>query len=470
MNHWANSTGINPRDDGAWVTPFIIHPTNPLILYVGYNDLYKTTNRGNSGTWTQISNVNTNNKIRNIAICETTPDVIYMADETHIWKTIDEGANWALVRNANSITSLCVKNDDPNTVWYTRGNYSNNAHVFKSTDGGNNWEDISAGLPNIPMYSIVYNKLEGQSEQLYVGSEIGVYFKKGDVDWVAFNNGLPNVKIGEIELYYDTQNHENCRLRAATYGRGLWESPVEMVTLPVPGTVTGESQLCEHEVAKLFLIGSAGEIQWQESLDAVTWEDIEGATSSYYQSEQLAQSKYYRAKVTIGDNSVYSNELFVEVKPVPETPVITNVENTLTSTAEEGNQWYNQDGLIPGAIEQTFTPTENGTYFTIVTLADCASEPSNSILIDNLSIGGNATKDGKFTLFPNPMSEQLTVKSEKLTMKNVILIDMLGKERVIVTINNLKETTIDMAKIPAGLYQVRIETEKGIYTSKVVKQ
>ncbi|MCL1851126.1 MAG: T9SS type A sorting domain-containing protein [Bacteroidetes bacterium] len=467
MNHWNSNVEVYPRDDGAWVTPYIIHPTNPQILYAGYTDIYKTENRGN--TWTQISTVNTSNKLRNIAICDANPDVIYMADESRIWKTTNGGQNWTqLSLPGNSITSLCVKNDDPNTIWYTRGGY-NALRVYKSINGGVNWENISAGLPNIPMYSIVSSKLEGQAEQLYVGSEVGVYYKDGDNEWVAYNNGLPNVKIGEIEIYYNLQNPEACRLRAATYGRGLWESPIIIQTEPIAGIINGPSQLCEYEVAQLFLIGAAGTIQWQKSLNGNDWSDIEGATSSSYQSEPLHESTYFRAKVTLV-TTVFSDKHFVKVNPKPQTPIISRTENTLTSNADEGNQWHNQDGLIPGAVEKTFTPTENGTYFTIVTLDNCASEPSNTILVDNLSIGGHAVKDGNFKIFPNPVNEQLIINNEQLQIKRVILVNLLGKEVINIQQNNVTEAKINVAKISAGLYQIRIETDKGIYTAKIVKQ
>jgi len=474
LNRWGYSTKIAPTSagSGAWVTPLIIHPKEPQTLYAGYSDLFKTTDRGDS--WTKISNINTNNKLRNIAICESNPDVIYMADYSNstyvsrIWRTLNGGENWTLILTTNSITSLCVKNDDPNTVWYTRGGY-NSSSVFQSTDGGINWKNISEGLPEIPMYSLVYNKLAESNEQLYVGSEVGVYFKDGDNDWVAFNNGLPNVKIGELEIYYDIKNPEECRLRAATFGRGLWESPIQITTTPVAGTVTGTTQLCEKEVAQLFLIGSSGEVQWQESLNNEGWKDIDGANTTFYQSDPLTESKYFRAKVTLG-TTVYSNEIFVEVSPVPEKPIITKTENSLTSSATEGNQWYNQDGLIPGATGKNFTPIENGTYFTIVTLGNCSSEPSNSILIDDLSIGGNAIKDGHFTLFPNPTNEQLRITNYELRIKRVILIDMLGKEVINSLQNNVTEATINLSKIPTGIYQVKIETETGVYISKIVKQ
>ncbi|MCL2246158.1 MAG: T9SS type A sorting domain-containing protein, partial [Lentimicrobiaceae bacterium] len=466
MNHWNWHTEVQPRDDGAWVTPYIIHPQNPQILYAGYADLYKTENRGN--TWNKISSVNTSNKLRNIAICESNPDVIFMADQSRMWRSIDGGTTWNQVLSGVSITSICVKNGDPNTIWYTRGGYNANS-VYKSNDGGTTWTNISAGLPNIPMYSIVYNKLEGQSEHLYVGSEVGVYFKDGENDWVAFNSGLPNVKIGELEIYYDLQNQEASRLRAATYGRGLWESPINLQTVPVAGTVTGTSLVCESNVAQLLLIGFAGAIQWQQSNNGTNWNDISGATTAFFQSTPLTISQYFRAKVTLGQ-TVYSSAFFVEVAPSPQTPAITKTDYTLNSSADEGNQWYNQDGLIPGAIEKNFTVTENGSYFTIVTLDKCSSDPSNTILINDLSIGGNALKDGHFTLFPNPVNEELIISNERFLINRVVLIDVLGKEVLNIQQKNVNKTTINVAKIPAGLYQVRIETNNGIFTSKVVKQ
>jgi len=465
MDHWDSVEEISPRDDGAWVTPYIIDPKDPQTLYAGYNNLYKTVNRGYD--WTQISTVNASNKIRNIAICEADRDVIIMDDGSKIWRTDDGGNNWTKIITTSSITSLCIKNDDPNTMWYSRGGY-NAMSVFKSIDGGTTWISISDGLPAIPAYSLVYNKLEGQKEQLYLGTEVGVYFKDGDEDWVAFNTGLPNVKIGEIELYYDLNNPQQCRLRAATYGRGLWESPIYIPTTPVAGTATGNTKLCTKEATQLFLIGFSGSIQWQESWNGTNWFDIPNATQSFYQSNQLYSSTYYRAKVTLG-TTVYSNELFVEVTPTPTTPYISRIDKTLVSNAEIGNQWYNQDGPIPGAIEKVFTPTENGTYFTIVTINTCSSNPSNSILINDLSIGGNAIKDGYFTIYPNPTNDKLQIVNYDLRTIRIVLVDVNGREVLNIQPDNAHENTLNLSRFSSGIYQLRIETDKGVFTSKIVK-
>jgi len=233
-DHWVNQIFITPSGAGygAWVTPFIIDPTNDQILYAGYADVWKTTNRGDS--WTQISTMTASTyRLRSMAIAPSNNQILYVATLNQIRKTSNGGISWIditgnlpvqIYDNSENITAIAVKNDDANTLWVTLSYYTPNK-VYQSTNGGASWTDISAGLPSIPVYSIVQNKLSTAEVQLYVGTELGVYFKEGADNWIAFNSGLPNVKIGEIEIYYAPSALES-KLRAATYGRGLWESTV----------------------------------------------------------------------------------------------------------------------------------------------------------------------------------------------------------------------------------------------------
>ncbi|MCX6248217.1 MAG: PKD domain-containing protein [Bacteroidetes bacterium] len=247
MNHWTSATAIEPSGagSGAWVTPYIIDPTNAQVLYAGYSDVWKTTNRGNG--WTKISTMNTSNKIRSMAIAPSNNQYIYVADPSVIWKTTNGGTSWSVITGtlpvgSGSITYIAVKNDDPLTLWVTLGGY-NTTTCYQSIDGGSNWTNISTGLPQLPAYAVVQNKQSASEVQLYVGTELGVYFKKGTDNWIPYNTGLPNVKIGELEIYY-AANPQNSILRAATFGRGLWQTPVFInCTAPVP-TITGASSVC----------------------------------------------------------------------------------------------------------------------------------------------------------------------------------------------------------------------------------
>ena len=69
----------------------------------------------------------------------------------------------------------------------------------------------------------------------------------------------------------------------------------------------------------------------------------------------------------------------VAVFPVPDAPQVSIQGVVLTSNACCGNQWYMDGTLIPGATNQSFTATQSGAYFDIVTLNSCSSEPSDTI-------------------------------------------------------------------------------------------
>ena len=248
-DHWSTATDITAAipgglgATGAWVSPYLIDPVNPQTLYVGYSDIWKTTDRGNS--WAKISSMNSSNKIRSMAIAPSNPQVLFVADPYIIWKTPDNGTSWTnitgtLPTGSGRITYIAVKNDDPTTLWVTLSGY-NATKVFQSINGGTTWTDISAGLPSIPAYSIIQNKQTGTEVQLYAATELGVYFKKGSDNWIAYNTGIPNVSVGELEIYY-AANPIDSKLRAATFGRGLWESPVYYSSVPMTFTSATTTQ------------------------------------------------------------------------------------------------------------------------------------------------------------------------------------------------------------------------------------
>ena len=224
---WNSTTSIEPPGyPGFWVTPYIIDPNANQTLYAGYEDVYKTTDRGN--TWSKISSINTGQNLRSMAIAPSNSDYLYVADPNQLWVTTNGGGSWTertsgLPVGSNSITYLAVKDDDPDTVWVTFGGYDGN-RVYQSIDAGQNWVNISTGLPSLPVMTIIQNKLNTADVELYVGTDVGVYVKIGSDNWQAFNSGLPNVVVNELDIYYDTATPDNSRLRAGTSGRGLWET------------------------------------------------------------------------------------------------------------------------------------------------------------------------------------------------------------------------------------------------------
>jgi len=210
----------NITEDGQWITPWCQDPIVPQTLYAGYKNVWKSTNRGT--TWTQLSTFNSSG-LQVLKVAPSNPLYIYASNGYTVYKTTDGGVNWSTFNPpgiGGVLTHIAIENTNPNVIWITRSGYSAGNKVFKSTDGGNSFVNISYDLPNIPANCIVYQN--GTNGGVYVGTDLGVYYTDNTLTtWMPYNNGLPNVIIDELEIQYSAG-----KLRAATYGRGLWESNI----------------------------------------------------------------------------------------------------------------------------------------------------------------------------------------------------------------------------------------------------
>lgn len=142
------------------------------------------------------------------------------------------------------IMSLVIHPDNPDRVWVCNGGYDANFRVFYTPDGGTTWQDFSAGLPSIPVNTIVYE--QGSNDGLYCGTDAGVYYRNATMSsWCkytgqiqGYHQEMPNVSVRELEI----SNKYN-KLRAATYGRGLWEGDLACppnLDLSLSGNVTSD--------------------------------------------------------------------------------------------------------------------------------------------------------------------------------------------------------------------------------------
>lgn len=123
------------------------------------------------------------------------------------------------------MTSLAISDYNPNKIWLTFSGYEEHLKVFHSNDGGKTWINISYNLPNIPINCIQY---QPQSlDVLYIGTDMGVYYTTTkQKQWLPYNEDLPNTIVNDLEVNLVTYT-----LRAATFGRGLWEAPLPQAAL-----------------------------------------------------------------------------------------------------------------------------------------------------------------------------------------------------------------------------------------------
>ena len=118
------------------------------------------------------------------------------------------------------------------TVMGFAGNGINASHLYRSTDGGAHWTNISSNLPNAPANSVVVDPNDANT--LYVALDTGVYVTTQVTTctsancWSIYGTSLPNAPIVELAAAaaLPTGDGRAGELRAATYGRGLWQIPL----------------------------------------------------------------------------------------------------------------------------------------------------------------------------------------------------------------------------------------------------
>lgn len=287
---WASSASIYDPiwlyDSAEFSAPFVMDPNTPTTLFAGRAHLWKLTNAETAGanpTWTDLGGPNSND-ITAIAVSKSAPNTLYSGDDWynvsgtghndsrgHLWQSIDGGSTWTddggstttgcTASNSSpencpnlgsNVTSIAVDPGHSQIVYVTVNGFNGSQanHVFKSTNGGSTWSDISTALPDEPFQSVAIDP--STPTTIFAGSDTGVYisFDSGTT-WSVLGTSLPNVAAFDL-----VPNAAGTELTAFTHGRGAWQIAVpvrvtvainassNLIEIPLPNTgVTSASQL-----------------------------------------------------------------------------------------------------------------------------------------------------------------------------------------------------------------------------------
>ncbi len=305
-------------ESGAWVTPFSIGEDNSDQMFIGYRNIWRSNNVRTPGngnvSWTKISNNLGGTNSQTIRVVEQSPadpNIFYFAraDRKLFRSDSIQGSNPNWVDLTSNLPFSSMPTDIEahpfldSVVYITLG-----SKVYKSSDLGNSWTDISANLPSLSWRTIVYD--EYSSEGLYVGGTPGVYYRDSNTtNWVSFYDGLPtDVSVNELEIYYDTLQPALSKLRAGTYGRGLWSSDLydDGTSLPIADFKASGTEACLNEYIDFSNRSAYNPNQFQWDIQPATYQLAAGhSLSDRNISVKFDSSTYYhiQLKVTNGNGT-----------------------------------------------------------------------------------------------------------------------------------------------------------------------
>lgn len=213
---YINTTG----QDGSWLTPIAMDPTNSNIIFMGLEDLFKSNNGGN--TWSDLTlGLTGADKIDKLIIAPSNNNYIYFSENDTLYCSNNAGVSWTVSKPSGSfyITGIAVSHNNPLKLWITSTSSSGD-RVMESINGGISWTNITYNTNGLGLNCIIEDP--NNSACLYIGSQTIILYKDSVMNtWIPFNTGLPTVIIRELEI--TASGH---KIRAATYGRGLWESNI----------------------------------------------------------------------------------------------------------------------------------------------------------------------------------------------------------------------------------------------------
>ncbi len=248
-------------DSGPFFTPFILDPQNSGELLVGTCRVWRGTTDG-SGFSALTNNLETGgsesctggevNLVRALAaggLKDTAglSNVMYAATDGlgplvptggHIWvaTNVSAGADAWVDRTGTTnpsgfpISAVAIDPSDStgHTAFMTIMGF-HVSHVWKTTNAGASWTDFSASLPDAPANAVL---VDGSAGTVYVGTDVGVFASGTAIPvWTevgpAPESGqagyLPNVAVTALRMFSSGGTR---KLRASTYGRGIWEFPL----------------------------------------------------------------------------------------------------------------------------------------------------------------------------------------------------------------------------------------------------
>lgn len=247
-----------------------------------------------------------------------------------------------------------------------------------------------------------------------------------------------------------------------TCGNGT-TSPLIQVSVDLPpgpaGVITGRDTVCAAETGVVYQVDpvqNATSYEWALPTGAV----ITSGAGTNQITVTFGATPVPGIITVRGSNGcgpgTPSPDFNVLILPIPETPVVTADGPVLTSSAPAGNQWYYNGFILEGATGQVYTVLHNtGYYWTVVTLGECPSEPSNKVWVEITGI--EQPSGSEFVIFPTPNdgSFNLKIKTSGSSPCSFSIVTLSGTE--VFRLDHLMaypelQRQVILDRVPEGLY------------------
>lgn len=230
-------------------------------VFTGFeNKIYKSTDGGSNFSVLYTFGATATDKVRWIEISRVTPDVIFafqmVGSGGKLWKSTDAGVTWAeitLPLANQQRMSFTLSGNSVNELWIAYRYGTSGNRVYRTTNGGTSWTNLTTTDTNDELRGIVHQLGTQGGVYLFTKSK-GIFYRNDSLNaWTPYGNGITVIfdHTKSIPFYRDE------KLRAASYGTGIWETPFYQPSAPMAQmTVDKRSADCNAFELSVFKFSS----------------------------------------------------------------------------------------------------------------------------------------------------------------------------------------------------------------------
>lgn len=405
-----------------------------------------------SAQWTAV-NTGISDLSQGAAVLGASSTHVFSKANAKMFRSSDSGNNWSEI--TPPITSNPTECGYFFSSKYFAGMNSSTDCIYYTSDNGDNWT-AAAGSP--PLTTVVRGFLGVSATLFAYTSNKGIYKSTdGGLNWDTANTGLSNLNV-------ITMLATGSKILAATIGGGVFVSSDNGDTWTASNTGIAGGDL---NVNLLWKMGSSiymypqGTQAYVSSNDGASW-------SNWTKPNQFGGALG-------GPTGIYRNgsDLFLRVRHNYFNPVTFSITTTdsVYQSGNEGSSWTNITANLPSNLNGSGL-LHNGSY-----LFTAFNSSSPSLGIYRYAAGSSPTPTSPTTnihltesadalvVYPNPCADVVYFSGSVVSVSftNILGQTLIRESGILSSINT--------SSLPAGVYFVEAKTKQGnSYNTKLIKK
>lgn len=454
---------------------------NVDIAFTGNDTVYRTQNlQTNPPAWTAI--YNTSKSIKSLEPSVNNVNYLYLVLNTEFYLCQNALAATPVFTKQSDVPAsisggvqIATVANDPNVVYLSCG-----SRMYRSTNAGVNWTNISGTLPSVNIREILTDTTS-TDESTYLINNLVYYKNKNMTDWVIYSHGMPsNSQFRDIDIYYSGGTK---LLRVGTYGRGIWEVPLATTgSVLIPGGIY-EIKSAAALTRNVDVPASAT----ANGTDLIIYSD--GSTNNQRWQISPLGNGYYKlipqhatGKVMDVEGALTANGTAVQIYDS------VNVPQQQWLIEGVGGGYYR---LMPKHAPGKSLDLNGGTDAnnTKVQIWDSNTSNAQKWRFDLISsppaplalMAVNTLKEQQpvntytIRLYPNPASQSATIEFSNAQDETALLTVSNTEGKVVLwrkqqLVKGINKVSLQVNELPKGIYFIKVDTGSRSATEKLVVQ